>query len=188
MHPPNAAYVTHFQYHSTQDPMVHSLPRPLHPLFIYPVHVTHNDARCLPSPFSHSQFASTYVVYRSSPTRLHTHESLLDGPYISPPHSPHHHLPLSSSLFFLFLNSFHALANLTTLPPPPLFIFQPSNLPLPASRPPSFPRVPPPPCLSISVPVLSCFFILSACHNYPYRVPPVHSAITLNKGSDELAA
>jgi hypothetical protein len=119
--------------------MVHSLPRPLHPLFIYPVHVTHNDARCLPSPFSHSQFASTYVVYRSSPTRLHTHESLLDGPYISPPHSPHHHLPLSSSLFFLFLNSFHALANLTTLPPP-LF----SSFNLPTSR---FPLPVPPPFL-----------------------------------------
>ncbi len=109
----------------------------------------------------HSSPASTPVVYRSSLTRLHPHESLLDGPFTF---LPHHHPSL------LFPQFFNVLAN------------------LPSALPPSFsnPR-PPPPRLSISVLVLSCF--LFVCMSQSSIVgPSVHSAITLNKGSVELAA
>jgi len=107
----------------------------------------------------HSSPASTPVVYRSSLTRLHPHESLLDGPFTF---LPHHHPSL------LFPQFFNVLANL------------PSAL-LPSSNRDHHHRA----CLYLFW--CSCF--LFVCMSQSSIVgPSVHSAITLNKGSVELAA
>ena len=158
----HAAHVTHFTMNlSSLSLFVRSLFNTALPLDYTPSIVMHNDAHgaCHPTPFPAFPLLRTLCSTVAHPTRLHTHESFLDGLYISYPLSHRH---LLSRLRPPFAPLFTCLLTLSS----PLH-----NLALATN-------------ITASVDICSgALLFLFVCMpqlSIPGR--PVHSAITLNKG------
>jgi len=135
------------------------LQTPIYPVSYTPSIVTRNDAWCLP-PLLHSPLPSRTLCTVVHPL-VYTlmNRSWMDN-FVS-----HHHLP--RDLF--------PICSTCLLTYPSLLFHHPFS-----------PR-PPPLRLPISVPVLSCFLFV-CMPQLSIAGSTVHSAITLNKGSVELAA